>query len=508
MSPEIPNPQQLANKLSRKQRRKARAKAIATPDNQPANAEVKLSPEELASWAREYAVENVSFFESPQATENEAELTPLSNLISAREAYATSQVEARRGKITFDKQKSQRNLDLTEARYNDALSAFIADAVNSRAELDDDHKQALIAELKVRENGNLMGEEVNYYLNLDRNKSKLSRGAEWYMGLSRSKRLAYGLGASAVIGIAVGATGGFIAAGAAVGARIGKGYLNREASRLDQVSLTDEDRDQWVDTALRRQYAHDIKDLSAEEQAAFIAKRKNSLTGIDEKRLFEKARRQKAQYIKLSGATLQESRDYDHDVYDKAIEDSEKEKLAKRKSLKWAMGGAVVGGLVGFAVESASDWHGILRDNTPNVDNEHSGSINPEADSPTTTPETTPDAQTGNDGPSAGERQNMFDEDPSNQPTQPEAPTEPEISARSEYLYGEFAGNSVDITIPNGSNIWDQLELQVDQQYPDISYDEKQRLVGNMKNVLQDKYPNRNLDIVQPGDHFSFELPA
>ncbi|PSO42923.1 hypothetical protein BRC19_02615 [Candidatus Saccharibacteria bacterium QS_5_54_17] len=79
----------------------------------------------------------------------------------------------------------------------------------------------------------------------------------------------------------------------------------------------------------------------------------------------------------------------------------------------------------------------------------------------------------------------------------------PEAQAR----FGELAGDRVDITIPKGSNVWDQLELAVDQR-ADVSFERKQEIVDAMVDQMRVEYPGQDLSHVHPGDSFSVELPG
>ena len=75
-------------------------------------------------------------------------------------------------------------------------------------------------------------------------------------------------------------------------------------------------------------------------------------------------------------------------------------------------------------------------------------------------------------------------------------------------LFGNLAGETINIQIPEGSNVWSQLEASVEAQMPDVSETEKQRIVGNLLNTMEQQYPGRDLDLVYPGETFSVEVPS
>jgi hypothetical protein len=85
--------------------------------------------------------------------------------------------------------------------------------------------------------------------------------------------------------------------------------------------------------------------------------------------------------------------------------------------------------------------------------------------------------------------------------------TAEEVAPQAQDRFGELAGDQVDITIPKGSNVWDQLELAVDQR-ADVSFDRKQEIVDAMVDQMRVEYPGQDLSHVHPGDSFSVELPG
>lgn len=84
----------------------------------------------------------------------------------------------------------------------------------------------------------------------------------------------------------------------------------------------------------------------------------------------------------------------------------------------------------------------------------------------------------------------------------------PEVSEEASSLYGELAGEKVSFTIPENGNVWNELEAVVDAKTsPETSPSEKQRLVGNMLEALEQENPGRDLDLVYPNEEFSITLP-
>ncbi|HET6622588.1 MAG TPA: hypothetical protein VFG56_01490, partial [Candidatus Saccharimonadales bacterium] len=470
-----------------------------------------LSDQEM--WAWDYAAEHLKagylYDDSEEVSETRQKLN------QARLKLAEVSVKARRGKLFgFKKKRLGEKLTEAEAAYDEAKQAFLEEEVTEFGRAKQaGQKEAYLAALSAHEDGALMATEANYFMSKEN--SKTQKSLEWYKSLSKKERLAYGIGASAVVGVLGGITLGFAAAGAMYGSRVGKGYLNREARRADKIEVTDE------------------------EIARSLGDRK--FVDDEQKKVIYKSTRKKLQKSKLQASkfeksTLRQSNQDQHDellgalndykkptkktllsavkrdtssrreteagAYEAALNDAEAEKRAKRKSLYSSVGFAALGGGIGALIEYGPDIADYTSDHTwggvrESID-EHTEEFSDKVDDlKDEIVDLQHDVDTNNQHIEALEDQNDHLQDKLDD-------LKDVISDRSEYLYGEFAGQQVDISIPAGGTVWDQLEAQVNDQYPHASYTERERIVGNLLNSLKDKYPTRNFNIVQAGDHFSF----
>lgn len=218
----------------------------------------------------------------------------------------------------------------------------------------------------------------------------------------------------------------------------------------------------------------------------------------------------------------------DNKVYKEATVEADKEKHAKRKALRRAVGGASIGVMAGgfggdLIADKLSDngfeWRGFLRGDTSIfLDQEHEVTTNNHLRGAAVydgfensyTPDTRgymPSEINDLKQQIAETNANVSatDADVSEQITEVQPET---VSERSQYLYGEFAGQQVDVTVPEGGTVWDQLEAQVTQKHPNISFDDKQTMVGNIMNELETKYPHQVWEKVQPGQSFHVKLPS
>ncbi|HET7630524.1 MAG TPA: hypothetical protein VFK03_04085, partial [Candidatus Saccharimonadales bacterium] len=436
------------------------------------------------------------------------------NLNQTRLKLAEISAKSRRGRL-FDvgKKRSSRKLAEAEAAYDQARQTFLEEEITEFGRAHQaGQKEAYLSALSAHEDGALMATEANYYMSKEN--SKLQKSLEWYKGLSKKERIIYGIGASAAVGALAGVALGAAAGGAIIGTRVGKGYLNREARRAKDVEVTDGEIEQAIGD--RRFVDDEQKDLIYKRTKKDLQKRKLQTSKFEKSTLRLSNQTQHDElldklndYKKPTKQTLlsavrrdaEARRQTEAETYKSAISEAEAESKAKRKSLYTSVGFAALGGAIGAAAEYLPapnwEWHGWTRggfgEQQPSGVDSKLQHLQEEI----------ADKQQEID---AKEHQldAIQDKNEHLQDKLQDLKEAAQITDRSDYLYGEFAGQHMDITIPEGSNVWDQLESQVHDQYPHASYNERERMVGNLLNSLKDKYPNRNFNIVQPGDHFSF----
>lgn len=522
-----PTPNTAANAANRRRdRNRARAQAHsaeavpASPPEPTHSGEVmaifkSMQYDEAQLWAVDYANTNLSLFGNTEiidyksddnndvlldsdgrtSRENTKQTeVPLSdtfkNLVESRTKLSEISVSLRNGKTFSTTKGRQDDLHIAGAKYQSARRAAAEELITS---LPDDvttvQKQALLAEFGAREDGALIGEEANYYL--DRQNTRFQRSLEWYRERSHKEKIVIAIGGAAVIG-AIGIVSGVVggaAAGGVIGARFGRGYFKREASRKNNRTLLQKQQDASLRTS-----SHDEFVVSS------IALR----TAQDEQLLDT--------FSNQSIDRMSNNNDY--------LDEAKQESAAKRKSLYWAAGGIAVGASLGYALDHL-DMPDLFGNNS---DVDSSGIDDPEVDSPDPSDIPSTDANEKLDA-LQDEHQRLLEEkaqllqekadllQQQNEALQDQleaaaTAAQEAASAEAQQLFGEFAGDTVSLDIPTGSNLWDQLELQVDQQNPFTSFEEKQRLVGNMLTVLQEQNPGRDFSLVYAGEHFDIVLPS
>lgn len=455
-------------------------KHIAADSAPDTAADVDTAPDRPAdaeAWA-ESRINDIRLFAS--SYEHSGDILPesLSALIDARTRLAEISVTSREGKLISNKRADKKFDRLTDA-YIDAKNAFVADELAKLTEHDDtlntEQKAAFVAMLNSKEDGALMGEEAQYYLvrhHYDR--SRLQRTIERYNGLNRWQKVAVGVGAAAVGSLLAGLTAGGAAIGTVAAVRFGRAYFRQEAKRRGADSNPALSAEQKL---MSLQQNSTLKGSNADLYRYTHAELKTAAADSDGK---------------LISAYGEASRDVHLlEAMDRADEEQDraKETRQKRLALAKAAGTIAVGTAIGFLAEHINAW------------NEGSSS---EGQSGTSR------ASTGNGEqfPLGNNPENGASGVDANEPAADNAPDSgaPAASPESQTLFGEFAGSRIDLSVPEGSNVWDQLEATVDQRHPFMPFAEKQRLVSNMVAKLQEQYPNRNLDLVRPGESFSFEL--
>lgn len=556
---------------TRKEKNKDRARTGSTEANRRAAERAAIASTAALDplYARDYVAErNFSLLDNEANTDlSEQERDVLISLIDARSALAEASVEARRGTLSFNQEKRATAFTTAEEEYTIAREAMLDQERSLLDNATDAEREAVLEVLSERELGALAGEEANYYLHKEN--SLLQRSIDRYTGMSRGKRLAVGLGASALVGVTAGLTLGFAAAGAVIGTRVGKGYINREANRLGTTELTDEEKSRAIDASIQNKYQSQLADLSENDRQAFIEEKRASQNTFSEKRQIKRALKERRLLDKQMAATLVSRKGRNVTSYRDALASAEDEKNAKRTSLKWAIGGAAVGGILGAILENTPmdtdwRWHGVLRDDRydlslpslslPGIDSpfDNMNFDNPfdnlfgDYDAPDiNVGDTDTDTDTGKQSGTTDstlekeraaaldaelaeakaeaerlraeleaiqEQMLLNEEAPANEtgPDTGGVETDADTDAETEHnshLYGEFSGETVSLDIPEGGSVWHELEHQVDAHSPNVSAEEKQRLVGNMLEALQEQHPDRDLSLVYPGEHFAVTLP-
>ncbi len=472
----------------------------------------KLSTHE--KWAREHIAENVHLFDTYREysddgksyEEVEVDVSEKTKqLIDARAKTAEASVRLRSGSLVYRGKKRQEELEASREEYLKSRREFLEEVLENSGAKTVAQKRALAALISAHEDGALMGEEAQGYLS--EQSSTFRKLTEWYGNQSRPKQVLFAVGAAATGAALLGPIGGGAAAGTLVGSRFGRGYFTREARR-QRSELTDDQRQR-----------------AREEEATLLQSNEKDYEGTyDVLRSYRKTGKgpRKIEDSDLANAAETRSDDLHRrssGEYQDAAERAEEETKRKRISLGAAAVGALAGAGIGWAVERATDFNGILRgDGGPGITPEAEVDPSPDADAQSQIDDLERRLDEEVDRSEAldeqqQQEQERFEELQERQRElqangEADADIEPEVSERSQYLYGELAGVEVDITIPEGSNVWNQLEAVVEQEMPNIPNDEKQRMVGNILNQLEQKYPSRDLNLVYPGEDFNIKLPS
>lgn len=449
------------------------------PAAQPTNGEAAQQPlteADIEQEVQDYLKKNLELFD----TSTESRET----LVNARTHLAEASVKMRRGNLVFSKNKRQQRYENALAEYQEARRQFISEYFEGAA-APEPYREPLITELHARESGALMGEEVNAYLKKEN--SDYKQFLEWYHGLSKGKQIAMGLGAGAVVSVLGGFAAGGVAAGGILGARAGRGYISREARRTQKRELTQKQQEAT--------FYHFNQDTQNRMFSTIHAVNRHE-KGVSDQDM-----------INMGNIQPREILEENKEHYRSALDDAEIDAKQKRKSLIGATVGVVAVGGAGFIAEHVSDWHGVLRGG------QESAGIDALEDRVEGLESELEDAQEENQE-LQEENQQLQEQLEDTQDTQngdaesePGA-AEPEVSEQAQYLYGELAGEKVNIHIPEGSSVWDEMESVVDKEmrHP-VGHSEKQRIVGNILNAMENEYPGRDFDHVHPGESFSVTLP-
>lgn len=488
------NPNRGRGQGSRTRHNKARSGSDPRNKNKntpkPNNKE-KLSVDEI--WAEDYIRENVNLFED--------ESDSAQALIETRSLLAETATAAREGGLLSNRKKEDA-LTQAKAQYESAKDEYIAHQLEAIASATADQRRAFIALLDSKERGALMGEEAYEYLATTEHASAFDRLVARYNDLPRAVKIAAGVGIAATTATVAGFAAGGAAAGVALSGRFGRGYFSEEAKRRKGGKQTLQERQQ--NATLRQGNYDDYKHTHDELKDARAS------------RPFER----------IDSALLERAKKTDEELHDRTDAQIEAERLRESKMKRKAVGKAALIGAAGYGIGrlapevfdffSGGDEDMVETDGAEDSPGRADEEIQDRVDNLENQIET--ETETSQDLTDQYEQEIQRQQDLIEEIEEIEdTPAEDggvedeataEISERSQYLYGELAGEEVSVTIPEGGNIWNQLETVVDEQMPSVTGDEKQRIVGNMLNVMEEEYPGRDLNLVQPGEEFSIEIPA
>ena len=406
---------------------------------------------------------------------DESDVSLLAKLTAARADYAEASVAARDGNIGSNR-TNRRELEKARLAYESARATYLSeiyDAYHSSDMTDDQRGDFLIA-LKERENGALAGEEAQHYINVttdESNKSWIQKFSERYNKLSRTQKIAAGVGVAAIAAVSFGAIGGLAAAGGIAGAKWSRSYLQQEAERrniaMDERSIQER-------SVL---YAGNQTE-SLEERAILRAADPGNRA-----RIYDSFN---ASHLEAhSGAITREG--------DRISRD--KRKVVGKAALMTAIpaiGGAAGGMILEHYVRPLS--FGLFRENSLiDLAKDRFSDIRG-SDDPT-------DA-----GPRRGEAPNTAPNTPDTVDETPK-PVEVPVSERAQFLYGDYAGHSMTIDVPSGSTIWEEIGQTIHAQNPSIPFNEQERLTAHIVSELLGQQPWINPRDVAAGATFTVNIP-
>lgn len=378
------------------------------------------------------------------------ELEPVAALEAARGEIAKLGARRQYGVVTPNQLKK------AESQYFEAMGAYITELSE---DADNEEQRQIAAEVVINER---FMRQQQAEENLDQ--STAHKFLNWYGKQKWYTQTALGVafGAAATGAAATAIAGGALAA-TTVGTRLFKRFVREKSKKASTTESADIQEEQ--DQALRESIG-DIKKPGHRFKPGEMAER-----------------------------ALAQARE---------AEGEDAEKKAGKSMVKVAtfVGGLALGNLAGEYINDLFDNAEEASDEL--AESGADGSESAEALDTTADAEAAVDATADTDTgaetlPLVDEEGNFVEDDAT------EAATEAEFGS-PDYLFKDLAGKEVSIDIPEGSNIWDQLEALPELQGE--SYDERQRIVGNIVNKMQEQYPGRDLDLVHPGENFSVKLPS
>lgn len=425
-----------------------------------------------AKKARREAQEAFDFQKNAYLADNGHDtdnLAPLAKLTIARARFAEETFASRHGRLHSNKATNEHTFREAQESYQEARTAYLGEIYHQfGATMTEEEKAQLRTSLNDHENGALSGEEANHYLteiNDDDKKSWFQKGTERYNRLSRKKKVVAMLAAGAVAGAAgavIGLTGAAagVGVGLTYGTRFARGYFSTEAGRRGALNETRAQQENSVTYAGNYEESRAFHDELAQ---------RGDLT--DDTAQIQAIEEQTKLYIDHHSTSVDKARA--HETHD------------KRTAIGKAAGTTVVGAIGGVAIEHlagyASDFY-----------HSHfgSGSSAPEAPKPTDT-----GGGSGSETPPAPKPE-----------VAPPRPDIPPVSDHSRYLYGDYAGHTVTVTVKPGQNdsIWRALDRDLAARNPDLTQIERARRISNTLNEMRRQYGSDLNNI--PAGNYSVDL--
>lgn len=502
------------------------------------------------------------------------EPTPLQELTRTRAALAEASFAARKGRF-FGTKKHQQALADTQEAYQATRDRYLESLLGDH-DLTPREQSELTYTFLERETGALAGEEAQHYLTMNTDPGHMSRFGKLvdrYNNYSTTKKIGIGLGVSALVGATLFTTGiaaatAAGAAGATYGARAGmnmfrahansKGKVSKEAKVLEKSAL-DLDTDTFTEKygtldgkdskknrrkVLRasqynaRQLSHEMNAVayagianeslseymhkaSEKDQAIAVAAQEFAAASSDEDRL---TIRQQIEQLdqERNNSTLNLMHANDANRLNALDKDRKRDRRDKVKVLATAAVGTAAGAWVGHlghalahgggfdAVKDHLPW-GSGNNNTPNQLTQpgNKGTV-PGVSGGETNPGDTPPATNG-----GTPIENKGTVPPISDETTPgtEAPSTPlEASPEAKHLYGNFAGQAFELKLDAGDTVWGSLRSEVLTKNPGMSFQEADRITGNMVKSFSDAFAAKNPGYVidytklRPGDTLTFNF--
>lgn len=281
-------------------------------------------------------------------------------LADTRSRLAELSYDARQGKL-FGKKKLEKRLQEAQAEYEKESQAYLEREIAEMDEnLSEEEKAEYITKLYAREQGRLQGEEANNYL--EKENSLLKRSLEWYNSKGWKTRAVIGVGVGAVVLSGAGAVAGGAAAGAIIGAgRLGRGYLNMEAGRkggkMRKSYQNDHEKGKLLkpdERSLNEKGNVDVNNRANLREGEMTGEEAAEWYGDVTLRSFNKEWAQNLKTSLLNGEDSDGIAGVKNGLenYQSALE---KESAGKRRSAKWAVGGAAIGGSAVYLVDAFTE---------------------------------------------------------------------------------------------------------------------------------------------------------
>jgi hypothetical protein len=397
-------------------------------------------------------------------------LDNLGKLTLSRSRLAEQIVIGRQGDLTNSKLKNQDELSAALAAYQDDRSKYF-DEILARfgSNMTDEEKDQLASSFSSHEDGALSGEEAQHYLteiNDDSKKSLIQKATEKYNRLSWKGKIATGLGAAAVTGLALGVVGGVAAVAGLYSTRFARTYFNTEAGRRGKNGET-----------IAQQQAATVYAGNFETSRKVYEEIANDTYADDTERL-----------------EAFDNRSIDHlENYGTAIDE---DRVQETKDKRWALGKAVGITATSIVLAEIVEHTGIIDRVTDKLQDwlsSHKASISSNGGIHQPGEHNTGGTHTPDTG--------------SHSPT-PEhpapAPTEvvPQISPEMQYTYGPYAGHSMNIQVPQGSSLWEQLDKDLTKRNPLMTLGERDRIIDGVLDELAKQHPEiPNIDKIPAGSY-------